>query len=322
MLLRLLFRKELLLLTGVTAAFVIPMFRSGELTVGKIGRWLSDGIDPPTASTDSGLTPQEFALWTPGNGRSPLQVDLIPQDQPNPSTSVASTLSRFLGSLFEVQTVDEARQLVAIPEPHASANWPTGTGGLPSAPAPVRFSGLSPSHADLNQPDIADRADPFGPLATRLTITDLREVIRFDISPHWVQQRWQPATQLAPDPEGYHGIRVALVTDHQVGNLQGAFTYFFDDQAKVQRIQFQGTASQLDPIRSLLEDYFNFKPVPDRPRLWAPVHRQTARGMFRHSDLAPRRQFDPTPIAEVAFEINSTQGRYQLSETYRQLAIQ
>ena len=44
MFLSLLFRKEVLILAGLTAAFAAPMVRSGELSLGKALEWAVNGI--------------------------------------------------------------------------------------------------------------------------------------------------------------------------------------------------------------------------------------------------------------------------------------
>ncbi len=311
MLIGLLFRKEILLLAGITAAFAIPMFRSGELSVGKLLHWAANGI-APTEQTNPVQDPS-FGVWTPG-APAASQASLIP-----PDTDSKNGLARFLESIFEVQTISES------PATNVENSLPSVTAGpLPSANTAIGIpSGASiaterSATAQAQQP--ASEGTELRP--SWIPINDLREVIRFDVSPYWVQQRWQPASQLDLDQDGYYGFRVPLMTDHRVGQLNGALTFYFDSKAVVQRIQFQGFAADVSPLESLLTQYFRFAAVPDRQMLMAPIHQNIARGMFRFTEPVVEIPGQPNKVREVAFEINSTQGKYQLSEAYRQLAVQ
>jgi hypothetical protein len=317
MLLRLLLRKETLLLAGVTAAFAVPMFRSGELTFSKLAHWVANGIAP--ASEGPAESPANgYVIWSPAAGGQSEIPNLIPA-----ASSQPSPLGQFLQSIFETQIVDSpetasagpplaATDLGNSPQAGASSAATQSTAGLPPTSA-AGTSSIGPS---------ANAASPANPLANWIPVLDLREVIRFDVSPYWVQQRWPQTTPLGGDADGYFGFRVPLVTDHRVGQLNGALTFFFDREAVVQRIQFQGTAADIAPLERLVTDHFRFVPVPDRPRLWAPIHQNVARGMLRFSEPIQSNARPEVRLREVAFEINSTQGTYQLSEAYRQLAVQ
>ncbi len=312
MLFGLLFRKEFLILAAITAAFAIPMFRSGELSVSKLLHWAANGIAPaeqvPPAQDPS------FGVWTPSS--PPVaQASLVPA-----ANDTNDSLTEFLASIFETQTVtenpgpgvDATPQLVSAPT-NSTANRPVN---IPTG-APV--SAVDPSNTSGRQP-ISSPSSEIRP--SWIPVKDLREVIRFDVSPYWVQQRWQPATQLDLDQDGYYGFRVPLMTDHRVGHLNGALTFYFDGEAVVQRIQFQGFAADIVPLQSLMTQYFRFEAVPDRQLLMAPIHQGVARGMLRYTEQVVEIAGQTDRVREVAFEVNSTQGKYQLSEAYRQLAVQ
>jgi hypothetical protein len=315
MLFGLLFRKELLLLAAITAAFAVPMFRSGELSVGKILHWAANGITPDEPAQPVQET--AFGVWTPGStsgSASTNQASLIPNSKDaNPS------LAKFFESIFEVQTISDAPESQAELPP-ALVTVPTPS--LPAVPVAAPFEAANPNVAAGPAAATTGPIGPGNPLRPSwIPVNDLREVIRFDVSPYWVQQRWQPATQLDLDQDGYYGFRVPLMTDHQVGQLNGALTFFFDSKAVVQRIQFQGFASDIAPLQNLLTQYFRFEGVPDRQMLLAPIHQNIARGMLRYTEPVVEIPGQTTKVREIAFEINSTQGRYQLSEVYRELAV-
>lgn len=301
----LLFRKEVLLLAGVTAAFAVPMFRSGELSIGKILHWAANGIAPQESTVPT--SDPNFGVWTPNASKTP-NTSLVP---PESAGDGKFSLAGLLGSIFEVQTVSEATQptevspLVSTPNPASGSQSPVA---IPGAPTDIAPEAARPVNKEPR---------PFW-----IPVNDLREVIRFDVSPYWVQQRWQPSTRLDLDQDGYYGFRVPLMTDEKVGQLNGALTFYFDGEGVVQRIQFRGTAAETTPLHNLLTQYFRFQAVPDREKILAPIHQNVARGLFRFTDPTVEVPGQNKRLCEVAFEINSTQGQYQLSEAYRQLAVQ
>lgn len=302
----LLFRKEVLLLAGITAAFAVPMFRSGELSVGKILHWAANGIAPQESAAPK--PDPNFGVWTPNVSATP-NTSLVP---PESAQDGKFSLAGLLGSIFEVQTVSDASKASDVAPPFVSTPNPAldqqSAVAIPGAPT-------------ANAPDAARQVNK-EPRPFWIPVNDLREIIRFDVSPYWVQQRWQPSTRLDLDQDGYYGFRVPLMTDEKVGQLNGALTFYFDGEGVVQRIQFRGTAAETTPLHNLLTQYFRFQAVPDREQILAPIHQNVARGLFRFTDPMVEVPGQNKKLCEVAFEINSTQGRYQLSEAYRQLAVQ
>jgi hypothetical protein len=331
MFLSLLFRKEVLILAGLTAAFAAPMVRSGELSLSKALDWAVNGIGAhreQAAWSDE----QSFGIWAPELSATPATQNLVPSAESNSRGS--ASVFKFLESIFEVQTVPANAEVgpaagstaTATRVNAASVGTDPGPGTVPPA-----VPGLDPRAAiavPSAEPNPATgttstgRTAPPNSLPDWIPVLDLREIIRFDVSPYWVQQRWPKCTRLDLDVDGYYGFRVPLVTDQRVGGLSGALTYSFDAQAVVQRIQFQGSVQDIGPLQQLLTQYFRFSPLADRTNLLAPVHDKAARGMLRYSEPIIETAGQEIRLREVAFEINSTQGRYQLSEAYRRLAIE
>lgn len=77
-------------------------------------------------------------------------------------------------------------------------------------------------------------------------VNDLREVMRFDISPEWVTQRFSRVTTVLADLK-LEGLRVPIVTGTQVDDLAGTLTYYFDGAGKLQRVTMHGFTG--DPNR-------------------------------------------------------------------------
>jgi hypothetical protein len=282
------------------------MFRSGELSVGKILHWAANGIAPAEKATPA--SDPNFGIWTPDSAAA-ASTSLVPPESPTDFS-----FANLLGSILEVQTISETPPTSVDPNLPISNN---GTAVEPTQPAVIPTTATGLGQPPKPSPQATNELRPLW-----IPVNDLREVIRFDVSPYWVQQRWQPATQLDLDQDGYYGFRVPLQTDQRVGQLNGALTFYFDGEATVQRIQFRGYAADTAALHNLLTQYFRFEGVPDREQLLAPIHQNVARGMFRYTDPVVEVPGQTTRVSEVAFEINSTQGKYQLSEAYRQLAVQ
>ena len=73
-----------------------------------------------------------------------------------------------------------------------------------------------------------------GPSIVGAPVTDLREVMRFDISPSWVIERFTRVSTVLADVR-LKALRVPIVTGTRVDDLAGTLTYYFDGSGKVQR---------------------------------------------------------------------------------------
>lgn len=81
-------------------------------------------------------------------------------------------------------------------------------------------------------------------------IRALQEVLRFDISPEWVPQRFPQVTTVLADTQ-LDGMRVPLVTGTSASDMAGTLTYYFDQYKRVQRITVHAVAG--DPSRFVAE---------------------------------------------------------------------
>jgi hypothetical protein len=84
--------------------------------------------------------------------------------------------------------------------------------------------------------------------APKAPAISIEQVFRFDITPQWVAGHWPKASTVVGDPKQL-GMRVALVTGTQPGDVAGSLTYFFDEHHQLQRITFAGLTG--DPRRLL-----------------------------------------------------------------------
>lgn len=297
--LSLLLRKNTLLALVVLGVFSYPMLQSGELSLSSISGWMADEPQPDYDPYYQASSSATFRPASIGNSSTnPLpgtqgNYQIPPTAQPSSAAngdSIGGQIGDFLGSLFETQPADASGQ--AIPQ------IPTNT-GAPTQPVP-------------------------GTTATGLEtapIYDIREIVRFDATPQWVQQRWPRVSAAPVSEEGYQGLRVPLTAAPGTLQLTGALTYYFDAAQTVQRIQFMGTTNQPMMLEQFCGQYFQFQKFQDLPGVMAPVHEEQPRGLLKFSLPVVLDRNQPQ-LTQVIMEINSTKGAYQLSQLMKRLAIQ
>ncbi|MCG8651705.1 MAG: hypothetical protein MI861_17830 [Pirellulales bacterium] len=84
------------------------------------------------------------------------------------------------------------------------------------------------------------------PVLVGPNVTDLREVLRFDITPEWVIGRFSRVSTVLADMR-LEGLRVPVVTGTQADDLAGTLTYYFDQSHQLQRVTVHGFTG--DPAR-------------------------------------------------------------------------
>lgn len=77
-------------------------------------------------------------------------------------------------------------------------------------------------------------------------VEDLREVMRFDITPQWVINRFARVSTVLADLK-LEGLRVPIVTGTRADDLAGTLTYYFDGSSQLQRLTIHGFTG--DPSR-------------------------------------------------------------------------
>ena len=88
-------------------------------------------------------------------------------------------------------------------------------------------------------------------------VDQLWEVLRFDLTPHSLAQRWPRVGTSLADLSA-QGFRVPLVTGTRPDDLAGSLTYYFNHQHLLQRIAFSGTTGDYRRLLRLLTDYYGF----------------------------------------------------------------
>ncbi|NLS97101.1 MAG: hypothetical protein GXX96_33610 [Planctomycetaceae bacterium] len=83
------------------------------------------------------------------------------------------------------------------------------------------------------------------------------EVLRFDLTPSFVAQRWPRVTTSLYELD-LQGFRVPLVTGTDPDDLAGSLTYYFNQDRRLQRITFAGTTGDYRRLLYLLTTYYGF----------------------------------------------------------------
>ena len=136
--------------------------------------------------------------------------------------------------------------------------WPQVTAAISSGGASEDAGSL----VDYAPSTFADRASPMAPGGVPgslegTPVGDLREVLRFDITPDWIVTRW-PRVSAGLAHLELQGYRVPLVTGTTEEDLAGALTYYFNPQQQLQRITFYGTTGNTRRLVDLVVREYGF----------------------------------------------------------------
>lgn len=99
------------------------------------------------------------------------------------------------------------------------------------------------------------------PQLATLRINDIRDVVRFDVTPDWVLSRFARVSTVLADLR-LEGLRVPVVTGTRVDDFAGTLTYYFDHQGKVQRITFHGFTGDPQRLLYAMTTHYGLKANP------------------------------------------------------------
>ncbi len=144
-------------------------------------------------------------------------------------------------------------------------------------------------------------------------IYDLREVLRFDISPDWVTSRFSRVTTVLADTE-LEGLRVPLVTGIGPADLAGSITYYFDTSGKLQRVMLHAFTGDASRVVATMTQFYGLQAEPSLDagvytRRWnaTPVHfLRLTRAPVVYSDALHHK-------LTVYLELNQPDLRYGIS---------
>jgi hypothetical protein len=119
----------------------------------------------------------------------------------------------------------------------------------------------------------------------------LEEVLRFDITPAWIIERW-PRVSTGLSELDLQGYRVALVTGTADSDLAGSLTYYFNKKKQVERIIFHGASGDPRRLVSLVTSKYELRQQKsDDPALTV-----FARKRFGSSNSVSELRIRPAPV--------------------------
>ena len=120
-----------------------------------------------------------------------------------------------------------------------------GGEGWGSASTEVLQNPLNPNPHSLVQP----------------AVHSLQEVLRFDVSPGWVLQRFPRVSTVLADTQ-LDGLRVPLITGTTPSDIAGTLTYYFDRFKTLQRVTLHGVTGDATRFISELQSTVQLQQQP------------------------------------------------------------
>ena len=100
------------------------------------------------------------------------------------------------------------------------------------------------------------------PTLAGVPVNDLREVMRFDITPNWVIQRFSRVSTVLADVQ-MEGLRVPVVTGTRADDLAGTLTYYFDRTDKLQRVTIHGFTGDPKRLVGAMTEHYGMTHEPN-----------------------------------------------------------
>lgn len=175
------------------------------------------------------------------------------------------------------QTIQTVSSYVGTPAPISAG--PTYAPGIsPDQEHQARGYGMNSMHqieklrnvnADRYRydPDLARRLGALPqdesetPTLSGEQIHDLREILRFDIGPEWVIQRFARVSTVLADMN-LKGLRVPVVTGIRADDVAGTLTFYFDSTDRLQRLTFHGFTGDATRFTNVMVSYYGLQREP------------------------------------------------------------
>ncbi|MDV6029999.1 MAG: hypothetical protein F9B45_07810 [Phycisphaera sp. RhM] len=99
------------------------------------------------------------------------------------------------------------------------------------------------------------------PTLSGYQVRDLREVMRFDIGPEWVVNRFSRVSTVLADMN-LKGLRVPVVTGIRADDVAGTLTFYFDYSDRLQRLTFHGFTGDPTRFSETMTGYYGLQREP------------------------------------------------------------
>ncbi|MFC1757341.1 DUF6690 family protein [Planctomycetota bacterium] len=162
-----------------------------------------------------------------------------------------------------------------------------------------------PLIASLLKPPIERKSKVVQPV-----LTPIPEVLRFDISPSFVAQRWPRVSTNLPDLN-YHGMRVPVLTGTRPEDLHGSASYFFNRSHQLVRIGLHGYTDDPEPVIQFVTSTYRLREyAATGQRLFLAYYKGQPLSMLR----IRRAELGKDNSIEVILEVNAPAEGAALSE--------
>lgn len=173
------------------------------------------------------------------------------------------------------------------------------------------------TRSTVGQPAVTESFRP----ATMATVHPLDEVVRFDVSPRWVTERWERVSTVRAEQD-LVGLRVPLVSGTEVNDIAGSLTYYFNAQQQMRRLTLHGETGDERKLVDYALKHFGLLPEPS---LGAGVYilRWNAKPMnvLRVTHAPVVRADAPHSKYRIEMEINDVHGGYGMSPEFREYLV-
>lgn len=99
------------------------------------------------------------------------------------------------------------------------------------------------------------------PTLSGYQIRDLRDVLRFDIGPEWVINRFSRVSTVLADMD-LKGLRVPIVTGIKADDVAGTLTFYFDHNDRLQRLTFHGFTGDPNRFAEIMISHYGLSREP------------------------------------------------------------
>jgi hypothetical protein len=222
------------------------------------GNYATPSFQPTSWNQPSALNQSS----SQANANYPTQAQNLPPSFSNPSTN--GTIVSTVYGPATIQPLGPPSQQPYSSSPNYPMNFanPTATPFIETRSGPAT---AVPGKTDqlwdytLGTPTLGQLQQQPSTSVGGGVVTDLREVLRFDIVPGWLPKRFARVSTVTSNVQ-MDGLRVPLITGTQPNDIAGSLTYYFDASQSLKRINLHGLTGDPSPLANLMVQFYQLKP--------------------------------------------------------------
>ena len=262
--------------TQIRRSLVGQMGQSPPGNSGPLNSEPSDPFSLAAAHTTNGYnaTPSfqptswnQSSAWNQSNAQAGASYPNQPQNAP-PNYSNPSTSGPVVSTVYGPATIQPLGPPTQQQPYSSSTSHPTSYSNSAPTPYIETRSGpatVVPGRTDqlwdytLGTPTLGQLQQQPSTSVGGGAVTDLREVLRFDIVPGWLPKRFSRVSTVTSNVQ-MDGLRVPLITGTQPNDIAGSLTYYFDASQSLKRINLHGLTGDPTPLANLMVQFYQLKP--------------------------------------------------------------